>query len=312
MSTIPYSFVPVRAAASLEILEVERAANDLRRGESVLIVLENEQTIGVASAEYLPGQPFITDSTHPAVKLMKIAGLLPQAVLSQETPEAGHFRVSERAIADYPQALATSLVKVSEAHVPLSVTDRARVIAFRPRFGHEEHLAVVIGDAEKTDAPYVRLHSSCVTGDMFGSLRCDCGDQLKRALETLAERQAGVLLYLSQEGRGIGIANKLRAYCLQDEGMDTVQANLALGFEADERNFALAAAMLRQLGIFRITLLTNNPLKQTMLEQAGIEVAARASLVIEANRHNEGYLATKAAKMGHHFSEGALPLGTKG
>jgi GTP cyclohydrolase II len=144
-----------------------------------------------------------------------------------------------------------------------------------------------------------RIHSECFTGDLLGSLRCDCGDQLRGAIRRMAEEGAGVLLYLAQEGRGIGLANKLRAYTLQDRGLDTVEANTHLGFEPDEREFHAAAAMLRHLGIERVRLLTNNPAKLSQLAAYGVEVAGRVEHAFAANAHNRGYLLTKALKSGH-------------
>jgi len=240
------------------------------------------------------------------VKLLKIAGLLPQAIIGKVS--ANHAKdlltVTSDAIAHYPKALAVSLQRISEAHVPLKNAENARVIAFRPRFGHHDHLAIIIGEPEKQAAPYVRLHSSCVTGDVLGSLRCDCGNQLQKALEIANKNKHGVILYLSQEGRGIDIANKLRAYALQDQGMDTVEANESLGFLADERNFAVAAEMLKQLGISRLILMTNNPAKIKALAEYGIEVVRREPLVTEKNIHNKKYLDTKALKFGHHLKDG--------
>ncbi|MDJ0982732.1 MAG: GTP cyclohydrolase II, partial [Kiloniellales bacterium] len=152
------------------------------------------------------------------------------------------------------------------------------------------------------DAPaLVRLHSECLTGDLLGSLRCDCGDQLRGAIKTISEAGSGVLLYLAQEGRGIGLANKLRAYGLQDRGADTLEANEQLGFDPDERVFVPAASILRMLGIARIRLLTNNPEKERAMARLGIEVAERVPLVIPANPHNADYLDTKARRFGHQF-----------
>jgi GTP cyclohydrolase II len=245
----------------------------------------------------------INDNAHPGVKLLKLSGLLPALVvetMAEDCPDK-YLRVRAEAIEQYPAALAESIMQVSDANVPLANAEQARFIAFRPRFGHEEHLAVVIGNPASIDAPFVRVHSSCVTGDVFGSLRCDCGSQLHKALEMMKAQGAGVMLYLSQEGRGIGIANKLRAYNLQDAGLDTVEANLALGFEADERNFAIAAGILKHLGIARVTLLTNNPAKVESLAQYGIEVSKREAVIIPANIHNKQYLETKADKMRHTF-----------
>jgi GTP cyclohydrolase II len=287
---------------SLAILEVERAVSDLRRGQPIMLTGAGAAPLSVASGEHFPGKPALTDAQHPAVHLMKLAGLLPRAVVEPLPGDtAGMFVVSASAIAQYPAALAEALVRVSEANVPLKGMQNAKVIAFRPRFGHEEHLAVIIGNPEAMTAPYVRIHSSCVTGDVFGSLRCDCGGQLQKAVEIITAAGGGAVIYLNQEGRGIGIANKLRAYALQDKGMDTVQANEALGFAPDERDFALAARMLNDLGLKRITLLTNNPVKIEAISAHGIIVEARAPLTVEANAHNERYLDTKALKMGHQF-----------
>lgn len=281
------------------ILEVERVASDLRRGQSVILA-QSEGDILIASGEHRAGASVVRDPAHPGVKLLKLAGLLPTLVIESMPKDTGDFlRVSAKAIDAYPATLAQSLVQVSEANVPLASAENVRVIAFRPRFGHEEHLAVVIGNPASLDAPFVRVHSSCVTGDVFGSLRCDCGSQLDKSVEMIKAQGAGAILYLSQEGRGIGIANKLRAYNLQDKGMDTVEANVALGFAADERDFALAAGMLRHLGMKRVTLLTNNPVKVDSLTRHGIEVVRREPLAIPSNMHNKQYLDTKASKLGH-------------
>ncbi len=282
------------------ILEVERAISDLRRGQPVLMTQGAIAQL-VRSGEHHPELPAIQDPASAAVKLMKLAGLLPLAVVEDAAGATGLLSASAESIHAYPAALAAALVKVSEATVPLPEAGNARFIAFRPRLGHEEHLAVVVGDIASAKAPLVRLHSSCVTGDIFASLRCDCGPQLHKALRTIAEEGTGAVLYLSQEGRGIGIANKLRAYALQDAGMDTVEANLALGFEADERDFAIAAGMLKLLGVSAVTLLTNNPLKQEALAQHGIGVSARRDITTPPTRQNKAYLDTKAAKMGHTF-----------
>src|SRR4029077_5286988 len=163
------------------------------------------------------------------------------------------------------------------------------------------HVALVVG-AFGGQPPLVRLHSECLTGDVFGSLKCDCGPQLKEALRIIGEAGGGVLLYLRQEGRGIGLANKLRAYALQDRGVDTVDANRRLGFGDDERDYAHAAAMLRALGIDRARLLTNNPNKVQGLGAAGVEVVERVAHHMPANPHNADYLATKRKKSGHLIS----------
>lgn len=193
-----------------------------------------------------------------------------------------------------------ALNRISEARVPLAEAENSRFVLFREADGVHEHVAVVIGDpAGWPDDVPVRLHSSCLTGDLFGSLRCDCGEQLRRGVAAIDAQGGGVLLYLSQEGRGIGLANKLRAYGLQDEGLDTIDADQTIGFSKDERNFRVAHEMLEQLGISRILLLTNNPSKVEALQRAGIKVTARQAIYGEVTRQNQRYLATKAARHGH-------------
>jgi GTP cyclohydrolase II len=174
-------------------------------------------------------------------------------------------------------------------------------VAFRPLDGGTEHLALKIGQIDFDQPVLVRLHSQCLTGDLLGSLRCDCGDQLQGAIKEINAAGGGILLYLAQEGRNIGLINKLRAYALQDQGLDTVDANLALGFDADERLYRPAAEMLRQLGVGSVRLMTNNPEKLGQLEACGIKIADRVAHVFPSNQHNERYLATKAQRSGHLF-----------
>jgi 3,4-dihydroxy 2-butanone 4-phosphate synthase/GTP cyclohydrolase II len=163
----------------------------------------------------------------------------------------------------------------------------------------KEHIALVMGEVGDDEPVLVRVHSQCLTGEIFASRRCDCGEQLDKSLQLIAERGRGVLLYMQQEGRGIGLADKLRAYNLQDEGMDTVDANLALGHQADARHYDSAALMLSDLGVRKIALLTNNPAKIEELQKLGIEVVERVPLVVEVNPENERYLLTKAERMKH-------------
>ena len=288
-------------AQDATILQVERAASDIRRGVAVIIIRDDGTQQAIVSKEYTQSEDTITDSQSAAVKLMKIAGMLPVAV-KQNIADTQHFlSVTEHAIHHYNTALISSLAKVSEAKVPLEGAEDAVIMAFRPRFGHDEHLAIIIGDISKQKAPLVRVHSSCITGDILGSLRCDCGNQLKAALALIGKEGSGVILYLNQEGRGIGIANKLRAYHLQETGLDTVEANEALGFEADERDFAIAASMLKHIGVNAVTLLTNNPDKIKSLAEYGIEVVKRAALITKTNPHNNRYMDTKARKLGHRL-----------
>jgi len=241
-----------------------------------------------------------------AVLLAKLAALLPAAVVLPLAPaEAAlarrrtDFAVVDSELVLTRRAAMAGLSRVAEARVPLADAEDAKLIAFRPGDGGSEHLAILIG-APDPDAPVlVRLHSACFTGDVLASLRCDCGDQLRGAIAALAAAGGGVLLYLAQEGRGIGLVNKLRAYQLQDAGFDTVDANEQLGFNADERVYLPAAEMLRQLGFPTVRLLTNNPEKVAALERYGIRVAERVPHVVPANGHNERYLRTKATRSGH-------------
>jgi GTP cyclohydrolase II len=241
-----------------------------------------------------------------AVSLAKLASLLPAAlVVRVGAAEAallarrGDIAAIEAADVFKRHAAAAGLTRVAEARVPLADAEDARLVAFRPGDGGVEHLAIVIGTPDPSTPVLVRLHSECFTGDLLASLRCDCGDQLRGAIAAIARDGGGVLLYLAQEGRGIGLVNKLRAYQLQDAGFDTLDANEQLGFDADERVYLPAAEMLRQLGFGTIRLLTNNPEKVAALERYGIRVAERVPHVFQSNGHNERYLRTKAVRSGH-------------
>jgi GTP cyclohydrolase II len=247
-----------------------------------------------------------------SVELAKLARLLPSVVMG---PLRGRGTAAMRAlaqseelltvsvadIAQYPSAAARTLTRVGEALVPLVGAEKCRIVAFRPGDGSVEHLAILVGAPPHNAPVLARVHSECFTGDLLGSMRCDCGDQLVSAIEAIGKTGHGVLLYLAQEGRGIGLVNKLRAYGLQDRGADTIEANHQLGFAADERIYEPAAAMLRQLGYDSVRLMTNNPAKVEALTRAGIRVAERVPLVIEPNRFNKRYMAAKAEKLGHMF-----------
>ena len=238
------------------------------------------------------------DPLHPpasaaaALKLARLAGLLPALWLLDPAIEVDV--VLDPADLDAPPRAAI----VARAALPLDDLPPSQMIAFRDEASGEAHVALLVG-AFAGQPPLVRLHSECLTGDVFGSLKCDCGPQLRTALGILGAEGGGVLLYLRQEGRGIGIANKLRAYALQDRGLDTVDANRRLGFDDDERDYAMAAAMLRALGIDTVRLLTNNPAKVAGLEREGIRVAARIAHHMPVNPHNADYLATKQSRSGH-------------
>lgn len=241
-----------------------------------------------------------------AVRLTRAARLLPSVVFANMSAAdardlAGQHTltlIDDVIMAEADEA-ALELTRVSSARVPLAVSEDARVHVFRPNNGDEEHYAIEIGRSDRTKPVLSRLHSACFTGDLIGSLKCDCGPQLRAALDQIAQTGSGVLLYLNQEGRGIGLANKMRAYSLQDEGYDTVEANHRLGFEDDERDFRIGARILSSLGFNSVQLMTNNPGKVAGMEAAGIRVDKRVPLIVGENAHNIAYLKTKAAKSGH-------------
>ena len=228
-----------------------------------------------------------------ALTLARLAGLLPALWLVEAET---NVEVDRGAIEQAAAAPVATII--ARANLPLDGLPPSQMVAFRDPASGEEHVALVVG-AFGGKPPLIRLHSECLTGDVFGSLKCDCGPQLKEALRTLGEAGGGVLLYLRQEGRGIGLANKLRAYALQDRGLDTVDANRRLGFADDERNYGMAAAMLRALGIDKVRILTNNPNKMAGLEHEGIEVIERVSHHLPTNPHNADYIATKKKRSGH-------------
>lgn len=244
-----------------------------------------------------------------AIDLAKLARLLPAALFAAlPAAQAEAVAASENllsvtadAVAEYRYAGARTLTEVASARVPLDGAEDSVIRAFRPGDGGLEHLAIVIGSPDPAQPVLTRLHSECFTGDLLGSLRCDCGPQLRGAIAAIAAAGAGILLYLAQEGRGIGLVNKLRAYALQDRGADTADANLQLGFDADERIYLPAAEMLRGLGVRKVRLLTNNPEKVAGLERCGLKVSERVQHSFPANEHNQPYLATKATRFGHLF-----------
>ncbi|WP_321396423.1 GTP cyclohydrolase II [Emcibacter sp.] len=236
------------------------------------------------------------------IKLCKIARLLPAAVFAGPVRK-GQFEdllsVTVDEVTDYDLADALSLEKVTSARVPLEGAERTEIVAFRPKDGGTEHFAILIGAPNRHDPVLARIHSECFTGDLLGSLKCDCGDQMRGAIKFMQEQGGGVLLYLAQEGRGIGLINKLRAYHLQDQGFDTVDANERLGFLSDERIFEPAAQMLKKMGFSAVRLLTNNPDKVAGLEACGIKVTERVEHKFPSNGHNEFYLRTKKKRSGH-------------
>jgi GTP cyclohydrolase II len=232
-----------------------------------------------------------------AIALSRRAGLLPALFIDGE---AGADSVSLTPADVEAFEHSESLRIASRARLPTRFAEKAEIVAFRSDEDGAEHVALLIG-APSGAPPLVRLHSECLTGDVLGSLKCDCGPQLDSALGAIAASGWGILLYLRQEGRGIGLVNKLRAYALQDQGFDTVDSNLRLGFADDERHYTLAARMLAKLGQGEVRLLTNNPRKVEGLEAAGIRVAGRVPLRAGGNAHNRDYLETKRTRSGHRL-----------
>ena len=254
--------------------------------------------------------------TEAGVDLARLAGLPPVAVLTHLVDDGGHDatiedvrRVAEREnltmirlaqLIAYRRQKEKLIFGVATSRLPTRFGE-FRAVAFHDRTTNDDHVALVMGDVSGDPPPLVRVHDECVTGDVFGSRRCDCGPQLDAALRHVAEEKRGVVLYMRQEGRGIGLANKLRAYALQDEGMDTVEANVHLGFQPDQRDYGIGAQILTELGLSKMRLLTNNPRKRAEISGYGLEIVERVPLIIEPGLDNERYLATKAAKFGHHL-----------
>jgi 3,4-dihydroxy 2-butanone 4-phosphate synthase/GTP cyclohydrolase II len=255
--------------------------------------------------------------TEAVVDLTRIAGLNPGGVLVEIMNDDGSmarlndlvklrkkFGINIISISDlikYKLKRESIVEKGEKVKLP-TVYGNFEFIPFRQISNGQEHCALVKGTWSKEETVLVRVHSSCFTGDIFGSLRCDCGPQLHKAMEMVEQEGRGVVIYLSQEGRGIGLLNKIKAYRLQDEGMDTVQANLKLGFSEDERDYGVGANIMRELGLGKIKLISNNPVKRAGLEGYGISIVDTIPLVIEANPYNQFYLETKANKMGHNLT----------
>jgi GTP cyclohydrolase II len=241
-----------------------------------------------------------------AIDLVKLAQVLPAVLVADTDPksfEAFDPRIvtlDAESVARFRKEGAQALQIAGEAHIPLTSSTRTRFVVFRDAFG-DDLVAVIVGTPDLSKPVPVRIHSACLTGDVFGSRRCDCGDQLRLALKRLREADGGIILYLAQEGRGVGLANKMRTYKLQDSGLDTVDANTVLGFDDDERDYGVAVRMLQMLGVSRVVLLTNNPDKMDSLAKSGIEISGRMPLETPVNADNRRYLTAKAARAGHHL-----------
>ncbi len=308
-------------AVMLDLNTACAASLRLDHGTNVRTILD---LAAAANASWRPAWPAarpVTTAQRAALALGKAGRLLPAMMTARvdpATPEPLAEQLADQRILTVraEQALAlsgaagVSLRRVSGARIPLLHSEDAHFVLFREGTGMLEHVAILIGAPDTWAAPVpVRLHSACLTGDLFGSLRCDCGEQLRAGVANIAAQGGGVLLYLAQEGRGIGLANKLRAYALQDDGLDTLDADRTLGFTDDERDYEAAVAMLASLEIDRVRLLTNNPRKIEALRAAGIEVVDREALHGRLTAHNHRYLSAKAARAGHLLSELLEPDG---
>lgn len=284
-----------RAAADTDLPVLIDAPSDM---DSALALAIADPTLDMRFPMKGPFQAqSLTDGTaaSSAIELARLAGLLP-AFLVLSGGEAPMVTVTPQDVAAFDDSKALKIA--ARATLPVAANANAEIVAFRTEADAADHVALIVGKRDSLP-PVIRLHSECLTGDVLGSLKCDCGPQLHEALHQIADAQWGILLYLRQEGRGIGLINKLRAYALQDQGFDTVDANTRLGFAIDARDFSVAARMLELLGVERVRLLTNNPQKVEGLGQAGIEVTERLPLKIAANPHNAHYLETKKSRTGH-------------
>jgi GTP cyclohydrolase II len=238
--------------------------------------------------------------------LMSIISNVAIENISQWSFKNDFLNVEANDIKLYETSNADSLTMSVKAKVPIAYTDNCEIIIFRPKDGGDEHFCLLFGKTRNIlkklthkHIPLVRVHSQCITGDVLESLKCDCGQQLKQSIKIMSKANEGILIYLAQEGRDIGLLNKLRAYTLQEKGMDTVEANIALGFDDDERLYYPAKQILNKLGVDTLKLITNNPKKVENLSNLGINVQERVPIKIEANKHNKKYLETKSKKSGH-------------
>jgi len=303
---------PIHLVISGARLKKLFACNDMFESSAYSIYIDSADEMRSIEPIYNSEMPFdeeefvgTFESAEEFSFLLKLAGdaeLLPAVyVMPVESAPSNVLPITEAAVRAFSRIRADSLQKVVEATLPTPDAN-VKVVLFRPESGGMEHMAICFGDITSSSPPLVRVHSSCLTGDVLSSLRCDCGDQLRSAFKQISSDDGGVIVYINQEGRGIGLANKLRAYNLQDSGMDTYDANLALGFAEDERDFPIAAQILKLLNIQKIKLLTNNPKKVQGMKEFGIDVVQQVNAQTIPHNHNLHYLETKATKGNHRMS----------
>lgn len=292
-----------RAITMQKLIDPNSKAEDFRRPGHVFPLRYKEGGVLVRQGH-----------TEASIDLCKLAGLYPAAAICEITNDEGYMSrmddllafskkhnlkiASVEALVEYRKRHDKLVSIAAETKLPTKYGD-FRIIIFKNEVDHKEHLMIVKGDVRGKSDVLMRIHSECLTGDVFGSHRCDCGEQLENALRSIEEQGEGIVIYMRQEGRGIGLTNKIKAYTLQDEGYDTVEANVKLGFPPDMREYSLAAQMLRELDVKSVKLLTNNPEKKEDLERWGITVTKRVPIVIKANSINAKYLNTKKEKMRH-------------